>query len=47
MNESFESYFKKLKKTGDNYKFVILLGSGFLKNDSCNESLLNNWDVLL
>lgn len=47
MKESFESYFKELKESGDNVKFVILFGSGFLKNDSCNESLLNNWDVLL
>jgi predicted metallopeptidase len=44
---TFESYFKDFYKNGQSSKLVILLGSGFHKNDSCNESLLNNWDVLL
>lgn len=44
---TFESYFTNFYKNDQSSKFVILLGSGFHKNDSCNESLLNNWDVLL
>jgi hypothetical protein len=51
MNYSFESYFKELKETGDNVKFVIVLGSGFhkhaLRNNSNVNNCLSSWCCLL
>ena len=47
MNNSFESYYVDYKKKGQTSKFVILLGSGFHNHDSCDDSVLNNWGILL
>lgn len=51
MNKSFESYFKELKESGDNVKFVIILGSGIHKHVFRNNSNVNNclssWCCLL
>ena len=47
MNDNINTYFNKLKSTAEAKKFVILLGSGFHKNDSCTNSILNDWDLLL
>ncbi len=47
MNDNINTYFNKLKTTAETKKFVILLGSGFHKNDSCKKSVLNDWDLLL
>lgn len=47
MSTTFESYFSKLKDKDETEKFVILLGSGFHNNDTCNVSVLNDWNLLL
>lgn len=47
LNTNFESYFNTSIKNDASSNFVILLGSGFHKNDSCNEPLLKSWDPLL
>lgn len=51
MDISFELYFKELEESGDNIKFVIVLGSGFHKQAFRNNSNINNclssWCCLL
>lgn len=47
MNSTFESYFIDLTNKNQPSKFVILLGSGFHNNHTCEDSYLNNWNLLL
>lgn len=51
MDISFELYIKELEESGDNIKFVIVLGSGFHKQAFRNNSNINNclssWCCLL
>jgi len=47
LNTNFESYFNTSIKNDASSNFVILLGSGFHKNDSCNLPSLKSWDPLL
>lgn len=44
---NFKSYFSKKVKRNENLKFTILLGSGFHRFSSSEDTVLNSWDVLL
>jgi predicted metallopeptidase len=46
-DNSCTAYFNKLKSSSETKKLVVLLGSGFHKNDFCKKSILSDWNLLL